>query len=90
MKHTPGPWVLYQPADAKPYIGTAHKGISHQVIADLAPCQEQIPNGQLLAAATEMFALLEDILVEYDQDKDIFLPAIDAVRTLVAKVKGEV
>ena len=94
MKHTPGPWESF----GHEVFAQARHGVMLIAKASeiyIGPWRGQgEANARLIAAAPEMFALIEDLHDEIDQggDFDYHLGELgyaERVKTIVAKVKGE-
>ena len=88
-RHTPGPWVINRliDGDGKPYT------TCYQAHIDIGPCMiwcpighsEQEANARLIAAAPEMFDLLEDI---DNRIGEITEEAWEKLQGIIKRVKG--
>lgn len=67
VKHTPGPWITFQPrGDGSVPVRTDGLGLTICYVHDGAIC-DAIANARLIAAAPDLLAALKDLLEAYSK-----------------------
>lgn len=87
-KFTPGPWITFQPrGDGSVPVRTDGLGITICYVHDGAIC-DAINNAHLIAAAPELYEVLDRLVNWTCSEHGMIPPVYDAVKAL-SKARGE-